>query len=134
LNPIFLASDFWRVAEEYRGQISSIRFVFAAPNLWGERDNFSKELKEAQQKRGAKEVSTSLRSPSGLTLEKSDPQLKEMVNYVSDGGGQMRASSARKTVFNSKNKQKAVEIDVVDSSDIGRRHLWSAIGKLFGEA
>ncbi|WP_343683926.1 hypothetical protein [Asticcacaulis sp.] len=104
-EPIFNADTFWEFAAENRGEITTVTFEFVVPNgLWNAETDLKDELREARELVKAQKVVATFKSQDGL--ETDSPQIKEAVDYVEKGSGEVTAKSKRGKRFSSKNKPK----------------------------
>lgn len=103
VNTITSEQGFWDAVAKYRGNITEIDLVFAAPNIWGGKTETENALKQLSGE-GAKEVEVKLRNLDG----KMDPGTKENpgsigegVEYIRKGGGRLKIKSKNRTIYNS---------------------------------
>lgn len=124
-HPIIDASTFWTFANENKGQITSLSFEFAVPNMFGGHDSIQKELRKFRDEEKAQDVSIKLKSSDGINT--NTEKVKESVEYVEKGGGDIVAKTKSRRVYNSKKKVKITQITIDDSeSDIVPRILSEA--------
>ncbi len=108
-EPIFDAETFWDFAEENEGAVTSITFEFVVPNgLWNSNTTLKEELISAREKLGAQKVINTFKSDDGL--ETNSEQIKEAVNYIGKGSGEIKAKAKGKKNFNSTEAPKTVNI------------------------
>lgn len=112
VNPITELQDFWKIASEQSGNMRSLTLKIAAPNLFGARDEFSKDLKQAQKSYRLTDATFVLEnSENNLRLPKDDPFLNESLDYVTAGGGTFKIKLSDRKVISSE--------DNIASKDIG---------------
>lgn len=110
INSISEKSTFWEVVEKNRGSISDITFRFITPNVLRMRAVLTNDLKSVRTDHNATAVVVSYENPDG-SLEVSGKEIEDAVDYVSQGGGAAKIKSGRKTLFDSKMHDKAVEVE-----------------------
>lgn len=116
-HPIIDASTFWSFANENKGQITSLSFDFAVPNMFGGHDSIQEELRKFRDIEKAQDVSVKLKSADGINTDTD--KIKEAVNYVEKGGGDIVAKTKSRQTYDSKNRVKITHITIEDSdSDI----------------
>lgn len=112
VNPITDLQDFWQIASDNSGNMRSLTLKIAAPNLFGARDEFSKDLKQAQKNYRLTDATFVLEnSENNLRLPKDDPFLNESLDYVTAGGGIFKIKLSDRKVISSQ--------DNVASKDVG---------------
>ncbi len=132
-QPIFDAGSFWQFADENKGEVVSITFDFVVPNgLWSVNSSLKEELTNARQAIKAEEVSTTIRSQSGINTD--SPQIREAVEYAENGSGTIKAKSRKGRRYNSttRTKQSRLAVDLLkDARDKVARaaaHLAKILG------
>jgi hypothetical protein len=109
-EPIFDADTFWDFAAENKGEITSLTFEFVAPNgLWTSASSVKEELRAARETIGAKKIVTTFKSDDGL--DTNSERVKEAVNYVGQGSGEIKARARGRKVFSSTDKPKTVTLE-----------------------
>lgn len=112
INPITERNDFWDTVKQYDGNINSVEFEFAAPNLFGTNDSLNNELKDARDSFGMTKTSIKLENSEGeLHVPESNQFVKEGIKYISDGGGEykIRLTDRRTVTSDDSIKSKVVE-------------------------
>lgn len=126
INPITEKRDFWEAAKQYEGQITRAEFTYVTPNVLGIRDKLNKRLKEYRENENAQTVSVTLTEPKGKLILNSD-EVHDAVTYISQGGGKAKLKAGSKTIYDSTEIEKCIEIETEDSQHImapeGREHL-----------
>lgn len=109
INLIKEKQSFWEAASKHKGEITSAEFTFVTPNILGIRSKLNEELKNARKKFYASSVMETLYNPKGnLNLEGNE--IKDAVEYISEGGGKSKLKSGKKTIYNSENEGRREEI------------------------
>lgn len=88
LNPITSQSDFWNAVNNNEGEIKSVEFDFAAPNLFGTKDSLNDELRDARDSFQMTSASVKLENSEGeLKVPTDNNFINEGIKYIADGGG-----------------------------------------------
>ena len=127
-NPIVDPSTFWEFEAENRGEITSITFDLFPPNMFGIRSELDKEMKDLQKEERVHEATLQLKNPDGLDL--NTERTKQTVEYTLEGGGNIRAKTKRKRTYNSKNRNKRVQVEA-DQKENFLNRIGKAIARLF---
>jgi hypothetical protein len=132
-EPIFDADTFWEFAAENDGEITSLTFEFVAPNgLWNASSSLKDELRVARETIGAQKVINTFKSDDGL--ETNNEQIKEAVNYIGNGSGEIKARARGNKKFSSTDKPKTVSLekDTKDSEPLivkVAKHIGKVLGR-----
>lgn len=88
-NPIFSANDFWSIIEQYPQRVTQVEFAMITPNLSDISDSLNMDIKALGRLTNTQETKLQLNSAenSSLTLNKDDEFTDSMVQYSSEGGG-----------------------------------------------
>ena len=88
-EPLFEKQQFWDVVNEYEGKVKSVTFEIITPNMANISGTLPDELKAFAKHANSTKNTLSLESdPSApLHLERNDPTLNSLVDYSSEGGG-----------------------------------------------
>jgi len=126
VNSMIEKSSFWEAVEKYRGQITRAEFNYTTPNVLGIRSVLNERLKEYRLKENAQSVTVTLQEPKGnLNLETQE--VRDAVDYTSEGGGSSKLKAGRETVFDSQDSEKAKDVETDDTISFetseGRRSL-----------
>ena len=117
----FQVSEFWDIANRYKGSISMIRFQFEYPNLPRARDNASKMLKELSIDTNSRTSKIELCADENATLL-IDPENEEL-----NGLAKASAETGNNVIFKAKkirsqirtgNTTRTLIIEDVETSDI----------------
>ena len=103
-NPISDAETFWDFIRKNEGEVTSVTFEFIAPNMFGQADDYDKEMAAMRDEERVRRAKLQLENPDGLALE--TPRVKHAVNYAARGTGSIKAKTKRHKKFNSKNRVK----------------------------
>ncbi|MBB2695136.1 UNVERIFIED_ORG: hypothetical protein GGI63_006110 [Rhizobium esperanzae] len=90
--PLVNAGSFWEFARIHREEIVSLTFDVAAPNMFNDANDFQEELRSLRDQENVSEVKTTLKSDT--ILAHSSSRIKDIVNYVERGAGELSAEAA----------------------------------------
>lgn len=131
INPIIEHQSFWEAAQQYRGEITLAEFTFTTPNILALRSKLNEELKNKRDQHNATSVTETLHNPKG-NMELQVDDVKDAVEYISEGGGKAQLKVGRDTVYNSENETKLVEVEDDEPLTKGNPSMWKRItNKLF---
>lgn len=129
--PITDEVSFWQTVRRHRAEITGITFEFIAPNVLGLGSKTAQELKEAREKNRARTVRISMQNPDGIVVETED--VKEAVEYVAKGGGDVTLKSGKRTLYNSKKKVRKLRLENNEAASPDNEAFWKrALKSLFG--
>lgn len=109
-NSIIDPNTFWDFESRNRGKIIAITFELIAPNMFGIRDDLTKELTEFRDKEKARKVEISLFNEDGLKLDEN--RVRETVQYAVEGGGEIKARTKNRRTFDSAKRGQKVSVDI----------------------
>ncbi len=91
VEPIYRTSDFWHIIDTYPNKIKVVAFDLIRPNLSNISGSIDKKLKELQINIDAHKSKLEFESSKESTLKitKDDEQITGLVEYGSQGGGQI---------------------------------------------
>jgi len=98
-EPIQNASDFWRFANENKGEITSLKFEFIAPNMWDSENELENELREMRNAEHAHRVNLELKNQDGINTDTK--MVESGVARVEHGGGNVKARAKNRKRFDS---------------------------------
>ncbi|MES1203072.1 MAG: hypothetical protein ABUS57_16675 [Pseudomonadota bacterium] len=101
-------ATFWEFVRENRGEVTSVTFELIAPNMFGQRNDLDREMRDLRDNEKARRAKLQLENPDGLELE--TPRVKETVAYTVEGGGAIKAKTKSKKRYNSDNKIRRVVV------------------------
>lgn len=131
VNAVTERQSFWDAVEKYKGQITRAEFSYVTPNVLGIRSELNKRLKQYREQENAQQVTVTLLEPRG-NLNLDTQEVKDAVDYISEGGGTAKLKAGKEVIFDSEDTDKAVNSEVDDalqfSDQEGRKEL---IGKFF---
>lgn len=131
LSPITEPANFWAVVREWKGALTAATFNFVTPNVLGLRSQLNAGLKDARQKNNAHRVGMTLANEKG-NLELEQDNIRDAVEYVSEGGGTAKLKSGKKVVYDSEKDQKTVALEQDEPILLARRSLWrDMVDKVF---
>lgn len=88
IKPMFDENFFWNLAEIHKNKITSVEFQFITPNMANISKTLAQELKDLGKQTNASMEQITLRSQSStLDLSKSNKTLQGLVEYTSQGAG-----------------------------------------------
>lgn len=87
--PIVDTASFWEFAEKNKGSITTIKFEFVVPNMFGTKDQLNDDLRSLRDKEKAKRVSVTVHSREGLNTDTE--RTRESVDYIDKAGGEIKA-------------------------------------------
>jgi len=132
---IFVEKAFWDLIKEYKGKIKDVNFELITPNMANISDVLSEEIKQFAIDTNAAKTKYELVSDpdSSINLDESDPRIKGLVQYSSEGGGDisLKISGFKKRVY-TKTSKKHIEIDEAEISNISRDELAKLLKELVG--
>ena len=132
---IFIEKAFWDLIKEYKGKIKDVNFELITPNLANISDALSEEIKQFAIDTNAAKTKYELVSDpdSSISIDEHDPRIKGLVQYSSEGGGDISLKiSGFKKRIHTKNSKKHIEIDEVEVSKLSSNELMELIRKLIG--
>jgi hypothetical protein len=97
---------FWDFVRKNSGEVVSVSFEAVAPNMFGGKDDFERELKELRDKEKAQKTKVELLNDGGLNPDTE--RMHQVADYTLKGGGTIKARTKRKKRYNSKNKIRRV--------------------------
>lgn len=100
VHPITLSTDFWSVVQKHRGQISQIELTFVPPNIFGGSSATETAMKELNKIDNMTEMEVKIKNPSKALTPQSE-RLREAVDYISKGGGEIQLKSGNEVLYSS---------------------------------
>lgn len=108
-EPIFNRYYFWQLVSEYENRIKHIRFDLVTPNMANISGTLPENLKELAKRANAVKSGVSLESDpqSRISVSQSDPVVNGLVDYASEGGGDisLRIVGLKKRIHTSTSKR-----------------------------
>ena len=128
-EPIFSPKTFWAFADEHKGEITSIRFEFVTPNMFGSSDALSEELREFRHDERAQVVRVNLHSEDGLNTD--TPRVRASVDYAGKGAGKILAFAKGRKRYNSEDQVETVGLEETEEPLLIRalRHIYAVLGR-----
>lgn len=108
--PIIEDRSFARFAEAHKGEISTIFYDVAMPNMFGGPDDFSEEMRYLRDSANVSRVRTQLKGDGVLNTEST--QINEIASHVEKGGGRIKARTIKGTRYNSDDHAVSADVDV----------------------
>lgn len=116
INQITEKATFWEVVKTYQGQITSAEFRYATPNVLGLRSAINERLKEYKDQENANQVRVTLENSKG-GLQLDSQEVRDAVEYTSEGGGSAKLKVGPKNVYDSEDEDKSIIAETED--DVG---------------
>ena len=104
--------EFWEAVESHHskdGKITSITFDMVVPNPPDAENPTKDGLEKLKAKTNAERVKETISNPTGLKLD--NDEVKNRESYIQTGGGDITVKDGKKTIYNSKKKQRQLHID-----------------------
>lgn len=108
--PIVEEASFWKFAEAHNEQIRSITFDVAAPNMFGDANDFQNELRSLRDNENVSKIKTTLESDT--VLNHRTARIADIVNYTERGAGTLSATSLDGKTYNSERHQVSASVPV----------------------
>lgn len=91
-NPIFNRSDFWDIVNKYPQRITETTFRMVSPNMSNISETLELDLRAWNRMTNTQETTVQLRSDSEshLTLREGEQPISSLVDYSSQGGGNIK--------------------------------------------
>ncbi len=116
IEALFETSEFWALVREYEARVTAVRFELVSPNMANISGSLELDLVGLNRASNSHQTNLELNSPKDgvLELEESNPMLNSLVEYSSQGGGDvsLKVRGLRKRVRTSRSTR-CVEIDEV---------------------
>ena len=113
---LFEQRRFWDTVSNYRNGLKEVRFELITPNMANISECLTDELKELAKETNSCKMTVSLLSDneSALKIDNSNECISGMLNYASEGGGNItfRAKKIRRLI-KTNNSIKRIELDDV---------------------
>lgn len=123
IEPLFEEREFWSLVKENWNKITVCDFELFSPNLANISGKITDEMKQLLKKSNSVKSHLKLESEahSSLDLSEENPQLVGLVNYSSEGGGNIRLKIRGYTRY--KNTAKNVKQITIDEMEISAENL-----------
>jgi hypothetical protein len=99
---------FWDFVRKNSGEVVSVSFEAAAPNMFGGKDEFERELRELRDKEKSQKTKVELLNDGGLNPDTA--RMHQIADYTLKGGGTIKARTKSKKRYNSKSKIQRAQI------------------------
>lgn len=133
-EPIVKSIDFWKLVERFEGKITDVRFDLVTPNMSNISEVLTGDIKQLAKDTNTAKTKIELTSDpdSALILNPSNKELSGIVQYSSDGGGNIsvKAKGVRKRTSTSDTKS-TVELDEVEIQGKSAQEIISLMKTLF---
>jgi hypothetical protein len=114
VEALFEKNKFWNLVEEYEGRISSVNFELISPNMANISKSLEIDLARLNADTNSHRTDLKLNSSDGgvLEIKRDNPLLNSLVDYSSQGGGdiELKIKRLKKTIRTSKSVRE-VSID-----------------------
>jgi hypothetical protein len=123
---LFLESEFWELIDQNAGKIRDIHFELITPNMSNISETLSDELKDFAKSTNTAQTNLNIQADpdSSILLDPNDKNLKGLVSYSSEGGGNIsiKVRGLSKRVHTKKSKKHVdlteLEIDGKDPEEL----------------
>jgi hypothetical protein len=123
---LFLESEFWDLIEQNTGKIRDVLFELITPNMSNICETLSDDLKDLAKSTNTTQTNLNIQADpdSSIVLDPNDKNLKGLVSYSSEGGGNIsiKVRGLSKRIHTKKSKKHIdlteLEIEGKDSSEI----------------
>lgn len=119
VETVFSQKYFWQLAQEYKDRITFVEFEFITPNMANISNTLSDTLRGLAKDTNSSQSNIQLRSDpaSALKLDPQDPVVRGLVDYTSQGGGDIsiRLRGVRKRIQTSSSVRE-IELDDLQMS------------------
>lgn len=130
---IFESKEFWDIINENKGKILSVEFQLVSPNMANISNTLKLDLKFLKERASVQETMLKLNSDpaSTLTIDQNNELIKSIVDYSSQGGGDIsiKIRKLRKKIKTSKT-EKYLAIDELDLINISEEQAKKITGLL----
>lgn len=109
INPLMREANFYRFIKENRGLVTSLKFVFSVPNMFGGADTLQDELRSWRDGEQAKRVVFQVSNPNGLQAETD--RLDHAAKYATQGGGVITGKAMNGKSFDSRKNREIVYVE-----------------------
>lgn len=120
-DPLFDKKRFWEIVEKHKGKIYSVKFEMISPNISNIRKTLYKQVLLARDECNAKKTLVELEADKGaaLTLNEDNEYISGMVDYSSEGGGEIKIRARGERVITTKKQPRSVTVSVRDEDTQG---------------
>jgi len=136
IEPMFDQREFWGIVGKNHGKLIQVDFELISPNLANISSNVFLDLHSLQQSTNTQRTHFQLNSDkeSCLTVNPKDRQLASLVNYASEGGGDisMRIRGYRKKI-RTRDSVKEITIDGIDIENASPAEIVARLENLENE-
>ena len=111
--PLHHEQNFFDAVANYSGLITKLELTYVVPNVFGGSGETRDALRRLKEKINARNVKAIIQNPDGLDL--NDDLVKESVDYIANGGGEIKAKSGQETVYDSENDNVTITTEMEPS-------------------
>lgn len=120
---------FWDFVRANAGEVVAVSFEAVAPNMFGGKDDFERELRELRDKEKAQKTKVELLNDGGLNPDTE--RMHQVADYTLRGGGTIKARTRKKKRYNSKNKIQRAQIPEPPDPESVAQHVLNWVKGLF---
>lgn len=123
LEPIFEEKVFWDIMKQNKNKVTVVDFELVTPNLSNISRSISEELKDLQKGTNTQKTNIKLQSDknSSLDIEENNSLVKDLVEYASKGGGNIRCKiRGHKRYVNAAKGIKQESVDLIEIENINQ--------------
>lgn len=116
-EPLFDKKNFWLLVDKHKDNIEYVEFRFITPNMANISANLSHDMEQFSKATNSIQNTFKIEADPGasLRLDKETPSLSGLVDYSSEGGGNIRLkASGVKKAYNTSDSVKEVSIDEIE--------------------
>lgn len=118
ISPIYKSKSFWEYIESNTGRVKNIKFVLITPNMSNISSTLSAQLRDTAKQTKASETEYIVKADgnSHLVIDKENINISSVVDYTSNGGGEIVVRlKGIKGVYSSNDFQLHFEVDEIES-------------------
>ncbi|MDX5595670.1 hypothetical protein [Pseudovibrio sp. SPO723] len=102
-------NDFWAAVQEYKGQITELKFEFYPPNGLRGMDTLRELNKEIVKETNGQSTEYTVKNKDGALIPEGD-FVEEAIDYIAEGPGSASLKAGRKKVYNSSDSKKSKQV------------------------
>lgn len=129
IQPTIKTETFWSFVNKHKGNVDHLSFTFIAPNMFGSKDEITKEMRRFRDIEKAQKVSVELFSDNGLNTDTRN--IKVSVEYISKAGGKISAKAGSER-YNSADSEESVGVEKQQDYNSFLEWIKNNLSKIFG--
>jgi hypothetical protein len=117
VSPLFHEAEFWTIVNRFPNRVQEIEFDLITPNMTDISKVLSEELKEFAFRTNTVRTKMGLTADkdSALQIREDDPNVESLVQYASEGGGNIKLKiRGLKRIEQTKTKKRQLEVESAD--------------------